>query len=66
VAEGGELRAVIPAGGALSRLFAITSLDLVIPVLGSLDEALAPRPAAVIRPERPRSPAGRRRARRPG
>lgn len=52
VAEGGELRVVIPGGGAVSRVFAITSLDRV----GSLDEAVAPRPGAVIRPLRPRPP----------
>ena len=63
-ADGGELRLVLPAGGAVSRIFAVTRLDRVIPVFGSLDEALAPRPAAVIRPLRP--PAGRRRARQPG
>ena len=65
VAEGGELRLVIAAGGAVARIFAITRLDLVIPVFGRLDEALAPRPA-VIRPLRPRPAAGRRPARQPG
>jgi hypothetical protein len=39
VAEGGELR-------------------LVIPLFSSLDEALAPRPAAVIQPLRPRKLTG--------
>ena len=66
VVEGGELRLVIAAGGTVARIFAITRLDLVIPVFGSLDEALIPRPAAVIRPLRPRAPAGRRRSRQPG
>jgi anti-sigma B factor antagonist len=65
VAEGGELRLVIPAGGAMARTFAITRLDLVIPVFSSLDEALAPRPAVVILPLRPRPTAGRRRSRQP-
>ena len=60
VADGCELRLVIAAGSAVARVFAITRLDLVIPLFGSLDEALAPRPAAAIRPLRPR-PAGRRR-----
>lgn len=59
VTEGGELRLVIPADGAVARIFAITRLDLVIPLFSSLDEALAPRPAAVIRPLRPRPSAGR-------
>jgi anti-sigma B factor antagonist len=44
VAEGGELRLVIAAGSAVARVFAITRLDLVIPLFGSLDEALAPGP----------------------
>jgi len=53
LAESGELRAVMPGGGPVARIFAITRLDRVIPVFGSLDEALAPRPGAVIRPLRP-------------
>ncbi|HEX3310185.1 MAG TPA: hypothetical protein VHS32_28355 [Streptosporangiaceae bacterium] len=53
-------RLVIAAGGAVAQIFAITRLDLVIPLFASVDEALAPRPAAVIRPLRPRPPAGRR------
>jgi anti-sigma B factor antagonist len=60
VADGGELRLVIPVGGAVARIFAITRLDLVIPLFGSLDGALAPGPGAVIRPLRPRPSAGRR------
>ena len=66
VAGGGELRLILPADGAVSRIFTITSLDRVIPVFGSLDEALASRPAAVILPFRPRPAAGHRRARQPG
>ena len=66
MAEGGELRLIIPAGGAVARIVAITRLDLVIPLFASLDEALAPVPAAVIRPLRPRPSAGRRAARQPG
>jgi anti-sigma B factor antagonist len=45
VADGGELRAVIPGGGAVARVFALTCLDRVIPVFASLDEALVPGPA---------------------
>jgi anti-sigma B factor antagonist len=61
VARSGELRLVIAAGSAVARIFAITRLDLVIPLFGSLDEALAPRSAAVIRPLRPQpGPPGRR------
>lgn len=66
VTEGGELRLVLPAGGAVSRIFAITCLDRVIPVFGSLEKALLPGPGAVIRPVRPQPPSGRRRARQPG
>lgn len=54
VADGGGLRLVIAAGGAAARVFAITRLDLVIPLFSSLDEAVDPRPGAVIRPLRPR------------
>jgi anti-sigma B factor antagonist len=49
LADGSELRLVLPVGGAVSRVFAITSLDRIIPLFGSLDEALAPRPTAVVR-----------------
>jgi len=66
VAEGGELRLVIPAGGTVSRIFAITGLDLVFPLFSSLDDALAPRPAGVIPPLWPRPSAGRRLSRQPG
>ena len=59
MAEDGELRAVIPAEGAVARIFAITGLGRLIPVFGSLDEALAPRPAARTRPSRPRPTGGR-------
>ena len=52
VADGGELRLVIVAGSTVARIFAITRLDLVIPLFSSLDEALIERPAAVIRPLR--------------
>ena len=63
-AEGGELRLVIAPGGAVARVFAITGLDRVIPLFGSLDQALGPGRAATTRPARP--PAGRRPARQPG
>ena len=66
VADGGELRLVIASGGPVARVFAITRLDLLIPLFGSLDEALAPRPGAVIRPLRPRPSAGRRLSRQRG
>ena len=66
LADGGELRLVIPGGGTLARIFTSTSLDRLIPVFGSLDKALAPRPATVIRPLRLRPPAVSRLARQPG
>ena len=65
IAEGGELRLIIAAGSAVARIFAITRLDLIIPLCSSLDEVLS-LPSAVIRPLRPRPPAGRRRSRQPG
>jgi len=46
VAEGGELRLVIPADGAVARIFAITCLDHLIPCFSGLDEALTRQPAA--------------------
>lgn len=46
LAGGGELRLVIPAGSAVAQVFAITCLGQVISLFGSLDEALAPSPAA--------------------
>jgi anti-sigma B factor antagonist len=56
-AEGGELRLVIPADSAVSRIFAVTGLDRVISRFARLDQALALRPGPVIRPQRPRRPA---------
>jgi anti-sigma B factor antagonist len=64
VADDGELRLVIPAGSAVSRIFAITGLDRVISLFGSLDAALPAMPAAGSPPWRPA--AGRRPARQPG
>jgi anti-sigma B factor antagonist len=65
-ARGGELRLVIPDDGPVSRIFALTGLDRVIPLFGSLDAALAPRPATVLRSLRARPPAVRGLARQPG
>jgi anti-anti-sigma factor len=50
LAEGGELRLVIPASAMVLRIFALTGLDQVIPNFADLDEALAPAPAAAPRP----------------
>ena len=52
VAEGGELRLVIPDGSMLGVL-AVTGIDRLIPSFTSLGEALAKAPAAAIRPRRP-------------
>jgi anti-sigma B factor antagonist len=46
LSEGGELRLVIPAGGAVSRVIYLTRLDHVIPCFSGLDEALTRQPAA--------------------
>jgi anti-sigma B factor antagonist len=58
--EGGELRLVIPAGGAVFRVFTLTSLHRFIPRFGSLQEALPqsalccpPRLRHRSRPENP-------------
>jgi anti-sigma B factor antagonist len=57
LAEGAELRLVIPAGGAVSRIFTITGLHGLIPRFEGLSDALLPRPAAVVIPLQPgRSP----------
>jgi anti-sigma B factor antagonist len=40
VAEGGELRLVIPADGSVVRVLTLTGLGRVIPSFGSLEEAL--------------------------
>ena len=44
--EGGELRLVIPADGAVFRIFTLTSLYRFIPRFAGLQEALLQRPAA--------------------
>ena len=43
LAEGGEVRLVIPAHGAVYRIFTLTSLYRYMPRFGSLAEALVPR-----------------------
>jgi anti-sigma B factor antagonist len=44
LAQGGELRLVIPASAMVLRMFAMSGLDQVIPNFPGLDEALAPTP----------------------
>jgi anti-sigma B factor antagonist len=51
--EGGELRLVIPVDGIVFRVFNLTGLYSFIPRFGSLEAALAERPAAAIPPSRP-------------
>ena len=46
LAQGGELRLVIPASAMVLRIFALTGIDQVIPNFADLDEALQPAPAA--------------------
>lgn len=57
LADGGELRLVIPEDGAVDRIFTLTSLYRFIPRFGSVQEAVLQRPATAIR-----SPAGEVRA----
>jgi anti-anti-sigma factor len=57
LAEGGELRLVIPTSGAVLRIFTLTGVDRLIPNFADLDEALEPAPAAA--PRRRRFQAGR-------
>jgi len=64
--EGGELRLVIPADGAVFRIFTVTSLYRFIPRFGSLQEALLQPPAAVpAAPDPAIAPASLPRARQP-
>jgi anti-sigma B factor antagonist len=50
VAEGGELRLVVPTSATVVRVFGITGLDQVIPHFPSLDEALEPAPVTAPLP----------------
>ncbi len=51
-AEGGELRLVLPADGAVPRVFTFTGLDRLIPHFSAPEQAMAQVPAAG-RPRRP-------------
>jgi anti-sigma B factor antagonist len=53
LAEGGELRLVIPASAMVVRIFALTGIDQVIPNFPSLHEAVEPARATAPRPPRP-------------
>lgn len=48
VAEGGELRLVVPSEGAVPRTLNLTGLDLFFPCFSSLAESMAPTPAPAI------------------
>jgi anti-sigma B factor antagonist len=51
VADGGELRLVVPADGPVPRIFALICLDRFIPCFASLDDALADDgPTVAVRP----------------
>jgi STAS domain-containing protein len=68
LADGGELRLVIPASAMVRRVFALTGIDRVIPNFPGQSEALEPAPAAAARPPRRRrrtKPGMRARADRP-
>jgi anti-sigma B factor antagonist len=68
LAEGGELRLVVPTSALVLRIFALTGIDLMIPNFPSLYEAVKPAPATAPRTPRPRrrvEPGMRTRAGRP-
>jgi anti-sigma B factor antagonist len=48
VAEGGELRLVVPADGAVPRILNLTGLDLFLPCFSSVAGALAPALAPAV------------------
>jgi anti-anti-sigma factor len=54
LAEGGELRLVVPASALVLRIFAYSGLDRLIPNFPSLSEALEPAPTTAPQPPRPR------------
>lgn len=65
LAEGGELRLVLPTSGSVWRIFTVTGLDGLIPHFTSLEQALAQVPEGRVRPRGPRrSPGMRSRAKR--
>jgi anti-anti-sigma factor len=53
LAEGGELRLLMPARAAILTVLRLTGADRLIPTFTDLDEAVEPAPAAA-RPRRPR------------
>jgi anti-anti-sigma factor len=57
LAEGGELRLLMPTSAAVLHVFAVTGIDRLIPSFTDLDQALQPAPAAAARGDRDRAPA---------
>lgn len=49
ISEGGELRLVIPADGAVPRIMALICVDRLVPCFGGLAEAVAGTPGAAAR-----------------
>jgi anti-sigma B factor antagonist len=54
LAEGGELRLVMPTSASVLHVFALTGIDQVIPHFPSLYEAVEPAPVTAPRPPRRR------------
>jgi anti-sigma B factor antagonist len=66
LADGGELRLVMPTSASVLRVFELTGIDQVIPHFPSLYEAVEPAPATAPRPPRPRRRPKRGTRTRPG
>jgi len=64
LAEGGELRLLMPTSAAVLNVFAVTGIDRLIPSFTDLDQALEPAPAAA-RSDRDRAPGRAMRTRAP-
>jgi anti-sigma B factor antagonist len=60
LAEGGQLRVVLPASGTVPRIFTVTGLDQLIPHFTGLEQALAQVPDGRVRPRGPRPSPGMR------
>jgi len=70
VADGGGLRLITPAEGAVARIFTVTGLDCIIPRFATVEQALAQEPGTANRPlsrsQAPKSAATPARSRGPG
>jgi anti-sigma B factor antagonist len=58
--DDGDLRVVLPASGAVPRVFSLTGLDQLIPHFTGLEQALAQVPEGRVRPRGPRPSPGMR------